>query len=56
MTAPKSTASGLAAVRLADLLDATPAADLARWEPMYGRLAEAQVKWEATHGRPLEVG
>jgi tRNA threonylcarbamoyladenosine biosynthesis protein TsaB len=45
-----------AAVRLADLLDATPAADLARWEPMYGRLAEAQVKWEATHGRPLEVG
>lgn len=45
-----------AAARLADLLDATPAADLARWEPMYGRLAEAQVKWEATHGRPLEVG
>ncbi len=24
-----------------------------RWEPMYGRLAEAQVKWEAAHGRPL---
>ena len=23
------------------------------WEPRYGRLAEAQVKWEATHGRPL---
>ena len=23
------------------------------WEPDYGRLAEAQVKWEATHGRPL---
>ncbi len=23
------------------------------WEPVYGRLAEAQVKWEATHGRPL---
>lgn len=45
-----------AAARLADLLDATPPADLARWEPMYGRLAEAQVQWEATHGRPLEVG
>jgi tRNA threonylcarbamoyladenosine biosynthesis protein TsaB len=45
-----------AAARLADLLEATPAADLARWEPIYGRLAEAQVKWEATHGRPLEVG
>lgn len=27
--------------------------DLARWEPLYGRLAEAQVKWEAAHGRPL---
>lgn len=23
------------------------------WEPDYGRLAEAQVKWEAAHGRPL---
>jgi tRNA threonylcarbamoyladenosine biosynthesis protein TsaB len=28
-------------------------ADLNRWEPDYGRLAEAQVKWEAAHGRPL---
>ena len=27
--------------------------DLASWEPVYGRLAEAQVKWEAAHGRPL---
>lgn len=27
--------------------------DLAAWEPDYGRLAEAQVKWEAQHGRPL---
>ena len=26
---------------------------LASWQPQYGRLAEAQVKWEATHGRPL---
>jgi tRNA threonylcarbamoyl adenosine modification protein YeaZ len=25
------------------------------WEPEYGRLAEAQVKWEAMHGRPLPV-
>lgn len=44
-----------AAARLADLLDSTPAADLAGWEPAYGRLAEAQVKWEATHGRSLEA-
>jgi tRNA threonylcarbamoyladenosine biosynthesis protein TsaB len=41
------------AARLDALLDATPAADLAGWEPAYGRLAEAQVKWEAAHGRPL---
>jgi len=27
--------------------------DLASWEPVYGRLAEAQVKWEAAHGRAL---
>jgi tRNA threonylcarbamoyladenosine biosynthesis protein TsaB len=27
--------------------------DLASWEPDYGRLAEAQVRWEAEHGRPL---
>jgi tRNA threonylcarbamoyladenosine biosynthesis protein TsaB len=27
--------------------------DLDVWEPAYGRLAEAQVKWEAAHGRAL---
>lgn len=27
--------------------------DVARWEPDYGQLAEAQVKWEQAHGRPL---
>jgi tRNA threonylcarbamoyladenosine biosynthesis protein TsaB len=43
------------AVRLSGLIDATPAVDLARWEPAYGRLAEAQVKWEAMHGRSLEA-
>ncbi|MBL8995882.1 MAG: tRNA (adenosine(37)-N6)-threonylcarbamoyltransferase complex dimerization subunit type 1 TsaB [Gemmatimonadetes bacterium] len=36
------------------LAGATPA-DLASWEPLYGRLAEAQVKWEAAHGRPLDA-
>jgi tRNA threonylcarbamoyladenosine biosynthesis protein TsaB len=40
--------------RLASLLEATAAADLASWEPRYGRLAEAQVKWEAANG-PLVV-
>ncbi|HEX2780726.1 MAG TPA: tRNA (adenosine(37)-N6)-threonylcarbamoyltransferase complex dimerization subunit type 1 TsaB [Gemmatimonadaceae bacterium] len=29
---------------------------LATWEPAYGRLAEAQVKWEAAHGRALAPG
>jgi len=27
--------------------------DIASWEPDYGRLAEAQVRWEAAHGRSL---
>jgi tRNA threonylcarbamoyladenosine biosynthesis protein TsaB len=34
------------------IIEAGPV-DLASWEPDYGRLAEAQVRWEATHGRPL---
>jgi len=32
---------------------ASGAVDLESWEPDYGRLAEAQVRWEAAHGRPL---
>jgi tRNA threonylcarbamoyladenosine biosynthesis protein TsaB len=32
-----------------------PPVSLAAWEPDYGRLAEAQVKWEQAHGRPLSV-
>lgn len=30
-----------------------PVADPGSWEPAYGRLAEAQVRWEQAHGRPL---
>jgi len=44
-----------AAARIIKLIDATSPADLAAWEPGYGRLAEAQVKWEAAHGRPLQT-
>ena len=44
-----------AAARLTKLIDAIALADLAAWEPAYGRLAEAQVKWEAAHGRPLQT-
>lgn len=34
---------------------ALPPVSLAAWEPDYGRLAEAQVKWEIAHGRALPV-
>lgn len=34
----------------------TAPVDLAQWEPQYGRKAEAQVKWETTHGTPLPRG
>jgi tRNA threonylcarbamoyladenosine biosynthesis protein TsaB len=30
--------------------------DIETWEPSYGRLAEAQVKWETAHGKPLPTG
>lgn len=43
------------AARLYEAMMASPAVDLNAWEPDYGRLAEAQVKWEAAHGRPLRV-
>jgi tRNA threonylcarbamoyladenosine biosynthesis protein TsaB len=42
------------AVHITKLIDSIAPADLAGWEPRYGRLAEAQVKWEAEHGRPLQ--
>lgn len=37
----------------AALVAAAGPVDVAKWEPVYGRLAEAQVKWEAAHGRAL---
>lgn len=36
-------------------IEAAGPVDLATWEPGYGRLAEAQVQWEAAHGRPLDA-
>src|SRR5665213_3504896 len=36
-------------------IEAGRAVALDSWEPVYGRLAEAQVKWEAVHGRPLSA-
>lgn len=42
---------------LLELLDVPGAVSLVeepeRWEPTYGRPAEAQAKWEREHGRPL---
>jgi tRNA threonylcarbamoyladenosine biosynthesis protein TsaB len=35
------------------LLDTLGPVSLDAWEPAYGRLAEAQVQWEARHGRAL---
>jgi tRNA threonylcarbamoyladenosine biosynthesis protein TsaB len=44
-------ARGVAPI-LENIVESGPV-DLASWEPDYGRLAEAQVRWEAAHGRPL---
>jgi tRNA threonylcarbamoyladenosine biosynthesis protein TsaB len=40
-------------VRVAALLERDGSADLGQWEPEYGRVAEAQRRWETTHGRAL---
>lgn len=44
------------AVRLLESLIAeTGSVSLADWEPRYGRKAEAQMRWEAAHQKPLPV-
>ena len=45
-----------AAARITNMIETAGEAFLGGWEPGYGRLAEAQVKWEAEHGRPLQPG
>jgi tRNA threonylcarbamoyladenosine biosynthesis protein TsaB len=44
-----------AAFTLLDNIFARGPVDPDTWEPTYGRLAEAQVKWEAEQGRPLAL-
>jgi tRNA threonylcarbamoyladenosine biosynthesis protein TsaB len=39
--------------RVLDKVIAAGECDIDSWEPVYGRLAEAQVRWEAAHGRRL---
>lgn len=45
-------ASGFA--RIGASVERSGPVDLGLWEPDYGRLAEAQVRWEREHGRPLQ--
>lgn len=42
-----------AVTKLEHMISSAGPVDIDSWEPSYGRLAEAQVKWESTHGRPL---
>lgn len=41
--------------RLVGAIDSVGPVALDAWEPSYGRLAEAQVRWEAVHGRELSA-
>jgi tRNA threonylcarbamoyladenosine biosynthesis protein TsaB len=43
------------AARMLEPIVAAGARDVESWEPVYGRLAEAQVRWEQAHGRPLNA-
>ena len=42
------------AMMLGDILESGEC-NIDSWQPEYGRAAEAQVKWEAAHGRPLSA-
>jgi tRNA threonylcarbamoyladenosine biosynthesis protein TsaB len=42
------------AILLDTIMESGPC-DVDSWQPEYGRAAEAQVKWEAAHGRPLSA-
>ena len=42
-----------AAAKLEHMIASSGPVNIDSWEPSYGRLAEAQVKWESAHGRPL---
>jgi tRNA threonylcarbamoyladenosine biosynthesis protein TsaB len=57
LTGPAGTAGerprARGAARMLDAIVAAGPRDVESWEPVYGRLAEAQVRWEQAHGRPL---
>jgi hypothetical protein len=51
---PLCVARAAALLELVEIPGATElVADVDIYEPTYGRLAEAQVRWEREHGRPL---
>ena len=50
----RPTAAGV--VHLGAWIEQHGAVDVGSWEPSYGRLAEAQVRWESAHGKPLPAG
>jgi tRNA A37 threonylcarbamoyladenosine modification protein TsaB len=51
---PMGSPRAAALLALADLPGASsPVPDITRFEPTYGRPAEAQARWERQHGRPL---
>ena len=47
-------ARGVSRLMAAEIVGAP--VELDGWEPRYGRVAEAQARWEASHGRPLPAG
>lgn len=49
----KSSPHARGVARLLGAVLSAPPVDLDTWEPLYGRVAEAQARWEAEHGRPL---
>jgi len=51
--AVRATPRARAALKLGHLVERGGHVDVSAWEPAYGRLAEAQVRWEAVHGVPL---
>ncbi|HEY6828303.1 MAG TPA: tRNA (adenosine(37)-N6)-threonylcarbamoyltransferase complex dimerization subunit type 1 TsaB [Gemmatimonadaceae bacterium] len=51
--AVRATPRARAALKLRHLVERGGHVDVGAWEPAYGRLAEAQVRWEAAHGVPL---
>lgn len=49
----RGTPNARGVLRVEPLLERDGAVDLALWEPDYGRVAEAQRRWEAAHGRAM---